>query len=61
MEKIPMQCKLGLTIKCPNWDKPEMVNLFTKLNYNYPLEFDIAAANVLCLDCSSFILSSQKA
>jgi len=54
MEKKPLDCKFGLTIKCPHWDKPEMDRLFTKYKYDNPTESDFIAADSICQGCKSF-------
>jgi hypothetical protein len=54
MMKKPLECKLGLTIKCPHWDNPAMEQLFAKFTYDLPVEFDINAAKLICQGCKSF-------
>ncbi len=54
MNKKPLKCKYGLTIKCTHWDNPAMDRLFTSYNYASPSAVDVNAASSICRRCKSF-------
>jgi hypothetical protein len=54
MNKKPLKCKYGLTIKCTHWDNPAMDRLFTTYNYASPSLVDITTAGSICRRCKSF-------
>ena len=58
MDKEYLNCRIGLTPQCPNYDDPLMRNLIVppKTGTDVPTfnADDLMAVNALCKDCDSF-------